>query len=239
MASFVVRSEDLVKVANFAEETKAKIRAIVQENSVIEKDGKKVSQASYYSKTDTLTMTAYNRNDGLKAIQGLGFFSDKILALGVSHIRIAASPLINVVDNRTAAKEQLHDTMVELLRAPSETTNGDLIANNIKVTLYGQSEGVQFWEYFKCEFAGVYRGVMDLSEKTPYSSKEHGVLFLFFNTYYINFPHFLVFTYTQFFLVQSQPVRVQRGLYKCESHRIATLPLFTNNKKFILFQDAV
>jgi hypothetical protein len=149
MASFVIRSEELVKTANIAEETKEKIRAIVLENSVIEKDGKKVSQASYDSKTDTLTMTAYNRNDGLKAIQGLGFFSDKLLALGVSHIRIAdGGPLINVVDNRSAAKQQLQDSMADMLKAPKDKTNGDLVANNIKVTLYGQSDGIQFWEYF-------------------------------------------------------------------------------------------
>lgn len=148
MASFVVRSEELVKAADIAKETKAKIRSIVLENSIIEKDGKKVSQASYDSKTDTLTMTAYNRNDGLKAIQGLGFFSDKLLALGVSHIRIADGPLINVVDNRTAAKQQLQDSMEDLLKAPSDKTNGDLVANNIKITLFGQSESTQFWEYF-------------------------------------------------------------------------------------------
>lgn len=148
MASFVVRSEDLVKAANIAEETKTKIRAIVLENSAIEKDGKKVSQASYDQKTDTLTMTAYNRDEGLKAIQGLGFFSDKLLALGVSHIRIADGPLINVVDNRTAAKQQLQELMTDMLKAPKDKTNGDLVANNIKVTLFGQSEGIQFWEYF-------------------------------------------------------------------------------------------
>jgi len=93
-------------------------------------------------------MTAYNRNDGLLAIQGLSFFSDKLLALGVSHIRIADGPLINVVENRTAAKQQLQDSMTDLLRAPDDKTNGDLVANNIKVTLYGQSEGIQFWEFF-------------------------------------------------------------------------------------------
>ncbi len=157
MASFVVRSENLVKAANLAEETKTKIRAIVLENSVIEKDGKKVSQATYDSKTDTLTMTAYNRDDGIKAVQGLGFFSDKLLALGVSHIRIADGPLINVVENRTAAKEQLQNTMVDMLKAPSDKTNGDLVANNIKVTLYGQSEGNQFWEYFNVNLR-VYTG---------------------------------------------------------------------------------
>lgn len=149
MASFVVRAENLEHIAKLAEETKAKIHAIVLENSVIEKDGKKVSQASYDPKTGTLTMTAYNRNDGMKAIQGFSFFSDKLLALGVSHIRIADGPLINVVENRTAAKQQLQDSMVELLRTPSETTNGDLLAKDIKVTLYGQIEGIQFWEYFK------------------------------------------------------------------------------------------
>ncbi|WP_432357088.1 S-layer homology domain-containing protein [Sporosarcina sp. UB5] len=148
MASFVVRSEQLVSAANFAEQTKAKIRAIALENSVIEKDGNKLSQSSYDLKTDTLTMTAYNMDDGMKAIQGLGFFSDKLPALGVSHIRIADGPLINVVENRTAAKQQLLNSMTELLKTPSDKTNGDLVATNIKVTLFGQNEGTQFWEYF-------------------------------------------------------------------------------------------
>lgn len=35
--------------------------------------------------------------------------------------------------------------MLKMLKAPSDKTNGDLVANNIKVTLYGQSEGNQFW----------------------------------------------------------------------------------------------
>lgn len=147
MASFVARAENLVTAATIAEETKAKIRAIVLENSVIEKDGKKLSQASYDPKTDTLTMTAFNSDDGMKAVQGLGFFSDKLLALGISHIRIADGPLINVVENRDAAKQQLQNSMVDMLKAPGDKTNGDMVANNIKVTLYGQSEGIQLWEY--------------------------------------------------------------------------------------------
>ncbi|MFS0689363.1 S-layer homology domain-containing protein [Sporosarcina sp. 179-K 8C2 HS] len=138
MASFVVRAENLQKVAEITEETRAQIRAIALENSVIEKDGQKVSQASYDPKTDTLTLTAYNLDEGMTAVQGLSFFSDKLLALGVSHN----------VDNRAAAKRQLQDSMVELLRAPSDTTDGDLIANDIKITLYGESEGIQIWEYF-------------------------------------------------------------------------------------------
>ncbi|MCM3709136.1 S-layer homology domain-containing protein [Sporosarcina luteola] len=148
MASFVVRAENLVTAAMIAEETKAKIRAIVLENSAIEKDGKKLSQASYDSSTDTLTITAYNPRDGIKAVNGLSFFSDKLLALGVSHIRIADGPLINVVENRDAAKQQLQNSMVDMLKTSTDKTNGDLVVNNIKVTLYGQSEGIQLWEYF-------------------------------------------------------------------------------------------
>ena len=157
MASFVVRAENLAKAADIAEETKAKIRAIVLENSVIEKDGKIMSKASYDPKTDTLTLTAYDQNDGLKAVQGLGFFSDKLLALGVSHIRIADGPLINVVENRTAAKQQLQNSMVDMLKAPSDKTNGDLVATDIKVTLYGHSKDIQFWEYFNVDLR-VYTG---------------------------------------------------------------------------------
>ena len=151
MASFVVRAENLAEAADIAEETKVKIRAIVLENSVIEKDGKIMSKASYDPKTDILTLTAYDQNDGLKAVQGLGFFSDKLLALGVSHIRIADGPLINVVENRTAAKQQLQNSMVDMLKAPSDKTNGELAATDIKVTLYGHSKDIQFWEYFNVE----------------------------------------------------------------------------------------
>ncbi|MCG7344093.1 S-layer homology domain-containing protein [Sporosarcina sp. ACRSL] len=148
MASFVVRAENLHKIAMIAEETKAKIHAIVLENTAIEKDGKKLSHASYYPKTDTLTITAYNLEEGIKSVQGLSFFSDKLLALGVSHIRIEDGALINVVENRTAAKQQLQNAMVDFLKAPSDTTDGDLVANDIKVTLFGQTEGIKFWEYF-------------------------------------------------------------------------------------------
>ena len=157
MASFVVRAENLAKAASVTEETKEKVRAIALENSVIEKDGKIMAKASYDSKTDTLTMTAYDQKDGLKAVQGLGFFSDKLLALGVSHIRIADGPLINVAENRTAAKQQLQNTMVDMLKAQSDKTNGDLAATNIKITLYGQSKDIQFWEYFNVDLR-VYTG---------------------------------------------------------------------------------
>ncbi|MFS0689440.1 S-layer homology domain-containing protein [Sporosarcina sp. 179-K 8C2 HS] len=149
MASFVVRSENFEKVAKIVNETKAQIRAIVNENNVIENaDGEKVAQAAYDPTTDTLTMTAYSLEEGVKAIQGLGFFSDKLPALGVSDIRIGDGDLINVVENREVAKQQLQDAMVDMLEAPSDTSNGDLVADNIKVTLFGHSEGVEFWEYF-------------------------------------------------------------------------------------------
>ena len=157
MASFVVRSENYEKVANIVAETKAKIRATVLENNVIEKDGKKVAEASYDPTTDTLTLTAYNLKEGVKAVQGLGFFSDELPALGVSDIRIADGDLINTVENRVAAKEQLQNSMVELLKTPSNNSNGDMVANDIKVTLFGHSQGYEFWEYFNVNLH-VYAG---------------------------------------------------------------------------------
>lgn len=148
MASFVVRSENFEKVAKIVDETKAQIRAIVLENNVIEKDGKKVAQGSFDPTNDTLTMTAYNLDEGVNAIQGLGFFSDKLPALGVTDIRIGDGDLINVTENRETAKQQLQDAMVDLLETPRDTSNGELVADDIKVTLFGHSEDVEFWEYF-------------------------------------------------------------------------------------------
>ncbi|MFC5604812.1 S-layer homology domain-containing protein [Sporosarcina koreensis] len=148
IASFVVRSENFEKVAQIVDETKAKIRSVVLENGIVEKDGKKVAEASFDPESGTLTMTAYDLGEGIKAIQELGFFSDKLPALGVTDIRIVDNDLINVVDNRAAAKQKVQDEMVWLLKEPSDKSNGDLVANNIKVTLFGYSEGIEFWEYF-------------------------------------------------------------------------------------------
>lgn len=148
IASFVVRSENYEKVAQIVDETKAKIRSVVLENGVVEKDGKKVAEASFDPESGTLTMTAYDLGEGIKAIQELGLFSDKLPELGVVDIRIEANDLIDVTANHTAAKQQIQDEMVWLLKAPSDNANGDLVANDIKVTLFGFSEGIEFWEYF-------------------------------------------------------------------------------------------
>lgn len=157
MASFVVRAENFEKVANIVEETKAKIRATVLEEGTVEKDGVKIAEANYDTATDTLTMTAYNMDEGVKALQGTGLFSDKLPELGVSSIRIGDGQLIDVVNNRAEAKQHIMDTMAELLKTPADTSKGDMVADDIKVTLFGHSESIEFWEYFNVNlhvFAG-------------------------------------------------------------------------------------
>ncbi|MCG7343980.1 S-layer homology domain-containing protein [Sporosarcina sp. ACRSL] len=148
MASFVVRSENFQKVTKAVEETKAQIRAIVNENSVIEKDGEKIAEASFDPTSNTLTLTAYDLDEGIKAVQGLGFFSDKLPALGLTDIRIGDGEPVNVIENRTAAKQQIQDAMVDLLKTPSNTANGDLVADDIKVRLLGHTGDVEFWDDF-------------------------------------------------------------------------------------------
>ena len=147
MASFVVRSENFEVVANIVEATKSKIRDIVTESGVVETDGKKVAEANFDKDSGTLTMTAYNMDGGVDALQGLGLFSDKLPELGVSTIRVGNTD-VDVSKDFGAAKQQLTDEMAKLLSAPSDTTNGDLVAKDVKVTLFGHSEDIEFWEYF-------------------------------------------------------------------------------------------
>lgn len=147
MASFVIRTEHAVKVVDAIAEAKATLRAIVQEHGVVEKDGKKLAEASYDPTTNTLTLTAYDMDEGIKAVQGsTGLFSEKILDAGVTGVRIADGAIVTVNSDRAAAKEQLQKQLASLLAPSTDQAKGDLVADNVKVTVYGEKDGLQFSE---------------------------------------------------------------------------------------------
>lgn len=148
MASFVVRSENFEKVAAIVQQTKDQIRAIVLANGTVEVDGKKVAESSFDPTTNTLTLTAYNMDEGVKALQGAGLFSDKLPELGVTDIRVADGTAVNVATGSAASKTAIQNQMVALLKETPNATDSDLAAKDIKVTLFGHQDGTEFWETF-------------------------------------------------------------------------------------------
>ncbi|MFC5589118.1 S-layer homology domain-containing protein [Sporosarcina soli] len=148
MASFVSRAENAGKVDKLVQEAKTEIRKIVLENSVVESDGKKLAETKFDPAGNTLTITAYDLDDGLHAIQNLGLFSDKLLDLGVNNIRVGTNDIVNIANDRAAAKNVLQKELIAHLKETEDKTNGDLAADDIKVTLFAQKDDTEFWEDF-------------------------------------------------------------------------------------------
>lgn len=147
MASFVVRAENVEAAENLLDEARAEIKKVVTENGVVEVDGKKVAEAKFDVATNTLSMTAYDLDAGIKGITGLGVFSGKLPALGVKEIRINEGKNIDL--SQATAKDVLKDQFMALLKpSANPATDGTVSAKGVQVTLYAEKDGVQFWETF-------------------------------------------------------------------------------------------
>lgn len=151
MASFVVRSENIEVVTSPIDEARAKIRKIVTQNGVIEVGAKKVAESKFDSGTNTLTMTAYDPDEGIKGITGIGIFSSKLRALGVKKIRIGNAKVVDL--SQPTAKDALKEDFLALLKPSTKpSTDSDVSAEDVQVTLYADKDGIQFRETFNVDF---------------------------------------------------------------------------------------
>lgn len=151
MASFVVRTENIKVASNPTEKARAEIRKVVTQNGVIEVGGKKVAESKFDSRTNTLTMTAYDLDEGIKGMTGIGVFSIKSRALGVNKIRIGHGKAVDL--SRPTAKNKLKEDVLALLKPSTKpSTDSDVSAEGIQVTLYSNKDGIQFRETFTVNF---------------------------------------------------------------------------------------
>ncbi|MBO0603417.1 S-layer homology domain-containing protein [Sporosarcina sp. E16_3] len=151
MASFVIRAENIEVVTTPIDEARAKIRKVVTQNGVIEVGGKKVAESKFTSRTNTVTMTAYDSDEGIKGITGIGVFSAKLRALGVNNIRIGNAKAVDL--SQSTAKDALKDDFLNLLKPSTKpSTDSDVSAEGVQVTLYADKDGIQFRETFNVDF---------------------------------------------------------------------------------------
>ena len=122
---------------------RAEIRKVVTQNGVIEVGGKKVAESKFDSGTNTLTMTAYDSDEGIKGITGIGVFSGKLQALGVKKIRIGNAKAVDL--SQSTAKDTLKEDFLTLLKPSTKpSTDSDVSAEGVQVTLYADKDGIQF-----------------------------------------------------------------------------------------------
>jgi len=151
MASFVVRTENIKVASNPTEKARAEIRKVVTQNGVIEVGGKKVSDSKFDSGTNTLTMTAYDIDEGIKGMTGIGVFSSKLRTLGVNKIRIGNAKAVDLT--QSTAKEKLKEDFFALLKPSTKpSTDSDVSAEGVLVTLFIDKNGIQFHETFNVTF---------------------------------------------------------------------------------------
>lgn len=151
MASFVVRTENIEVATSPIDEARAKIRKIVTQNGVIEVGGKKVAESKFDSRTNTLTMTAFDSDEGIKGITGIGVFSGKLRALGVNKIRIGNAKAVDL--SQSTAKDALKEDFLALLKPSTKpSTDSDVSAEGVQVTLYADKDSIQFRETFNVNF---------------------------------------------------------------------------------------
>jgi len=151
MASFVVRTENIKVPPNPTEKARAEIRKVVTQNGVIEVGGKKVADSKFDSRTNTLTMTAYDIDEGIKGMTGIGVFSSELRALGVNKIRIGNAKAVDL--SQRDAKDKLKEDFFALLKPSTKpSTDSDVSAEGVKVTLFIDKDGIQFHETFNVDF---------------------------------------------------------------------------------------
>ena len=151
MTSFVARAENKKVASNPTDKARAKIRKVVTQNGVIEVGGKKVAESKFDSRTNTLTMTTYDIDEGLKGIIGIGVFSGKLQSLGVNKIRIGNAKAVNL--SQSTAKDALKEDFLDLLKPSTKpSTDSDVSAEDVQVTLYADKDGIQFRETFNVDF---------------------------------------------------------------------------------------
>ncbi|KAA0955550.1 S-layer homology domain-containing protein [Sporosarcina sp. ANT_H38] len=151
MASFVVRTENIKVASNPFEKARAEIRKVVTQNGVIEVGGKEVAESKFDSRTNTLTMTAYNLDEGIKGMTGINVFSSKLRALGVKKISIGNAKAVDL--SRPTAKDTLKEDFLALLKPSTKpSAYSDVSAEDVQVTLYSNKDGIQFRETFNVNF---------------------------------------------------------------------------------------
>ena len=120
-------------------------------NGVIEVGGKKVAESKFDSGTNTVTMTAYDLDEGIKGITGIGVFSSKLQALGVKKISIGNAKAVDL--SQPTAKNTLKEDFMALLKPNTKpSTDSDVSAEGVQVTLYADKDGIQFRETFNVNF---------------------------------------------------------------------------------------
>jgi len=151
MASFVVRTENIKVASNPTKRARAEIRKVVTQNGVIEVGGKKVADSKFDSETNTLSMTAYDIDEGIKGMTGIGVFSSKLQALGVKSIRIGNAKAVDL--SQSDAKNKLKEDFFALLKPSTKpSTDSDVSAEGVLVTLFIDTNGIQFRETFNVNF---------------------------------------------------------------------------------------
>jgi len=151
MASFVVRTENIEVATSPLDEARAEIRKIVTQNGVVEVGGKKVAESKFNSSTNTVTMTAYDLDEGIKGITGIGVFSSKLQALGVKKMSIGHAKAVDL--SQSAAIDTLKEDFMALLKPSTKpSTDSDVSAEGVQVTLYADKGGIQFRETFNVNF---------------------------------------------------------------------------------------
>ena len=151
MASFVVRTENIKVASNPIEKARAEIRKVVTQNGVIEVGVKKVAESRFNSRTNTVTMTAYDIDEGIKGLTGIGVFSSKLRALGVKKISIGNAKAVDL--SRPTAKDTLKEDFLALLKPSTKpSTDSDVSAEDVQVTLYADKNDIHFRETFNVNF---------------------------------------------------------------------------------------
>lgn len=145
MASFIFRAEVDEEERDAIKEAREKIFAEFENSDVIGENGEVIVDTSFDHEQGVFDVTVANFDEGIEAIQGTGFFSDKLPELGVTHIQVGDNAKVSVKDNFATAKEAL----IEQILSEMEAVDGQYLIKDLPITLSIDNKGVQFVETFK------------------------------------------------------------------------------------------
>lgn len=150
MASFIhraqIQDEGRREAVNVARE---KIFTALENDKFHDTNGSASVSTTFNRNTGVFNVTVYNPEGAVSDIQSTGFFSDKMPELGVTAIKIADNPAVDITKDQAKAKE----TLVNYAFKEMEISDKAYRVSNLPVTLTVENSGHTFEQPFKLDVA--------------------------------------------------------------------------------------
>lgn len=145
MASFIFRAEVDEEKRAAVKEARDQIFKEFEDSDVHDANGEVLVDTSFDRQNGVFNINVANSEEGIEAIKGTGFFSEKMPELGVTHIKIGDNAAVDITRDQAAAKE----TLITQAFKEMELVDGAFRVQELPITLTITKNNVTFEESFK------------------------------------------------------------------------------------------